>query len=97
MNAIITISVFNFLGIFGNSSNNYHISGFSTKLQALSSNVKPIIQPKKNIPKLNFNISDGSDPRIGPGSARDRPFLKGLGSNFGEGPKLGIEVKDRRA
>ena len=35
-------------------------------------------------------ISDGSDPRIGPGSARDRPFLKGLGSNFREGPKLGI-------
>ena len=34
--------------------------------------------------------SDGSDPRIGPGSARDRPFLKGLGSNFREGPKLGI-------
>ena len=34
--------------------------------------------------------SDGSDPRIGPGSARDRPFLKGSGSNFGEGPKLGI-------
>ena len=34
--------------------------------------------------------SDGSDPRIGPGSARDRPFLKGLGSNFGEGPRLGI-------
>ena len=37
-----------------------------------------------------FINSDGSDPRIGPGSARDRPFLKGLGSNFGEGPKLGI-------
>ena len=35
-------------------------------------------------------ISDGSDPRIGPGSARDRPFLKGSGSNFGEGPRLGI-------
>ena len=34
--------------------------------------------------------SDGSDPRIGPGSARDRPFLKGSGSNFGEGPRLGI-------
>ena len=34
--------------------------------------------------------SDGSDPRIGPGLARDRPFLKGSGSNFGEGPKLGI-------
>ena len=34
--------------------------------------------------------SDGSNPRIGPGSARDRPFLNGLGSNFGEGPKLGI-------
>ena len=35
-------------------------------------------------------ISDRSDPRIGPGLARDRPFLKGSGSNFGEGPKLGI-------
>ena len=34
--------------------------------------------------------SDGSDPRIGPGSARDRPFLKGSGSNFEEGPRLGI-------
>ena len=34
--------------------------------------------------------SDGSDPRIGPGSARDRPYLKGLGLNFREGPKLGI-------
>ena len=34
--------------------------------------------------------SDGSDPRIGPGSARDQPYLKGLGSNFREGPKLGI-------
>ena len=34
--------------------------------------------------------SDGSDPRIGPGSARDRPFLKGSGSDFGEGPRLGI-------
>ena len=34
--------------------------------------------------------SDGSNPRIGPGSARDRPYLKGLGSNFREGPKLGI-------
>ena len=34
--------------------------------------------------------SDGSNPRIGPGSARDRPFLKRSGSNFGEGPKLGI-------
>ena len=56
MNAIITISVFNFLGIFGNSSN-YHISGFSTKLHALSSNVKPIIQPKKKVPKLNYNMT----------------------------------------
>ena len=35
-------------------------------------------------------VSDGSDSRIGPGSARDRPFLKGSGSNFGEGPKRGI-------
>ena len=35
-------------------------------------------------------ISDGSDPRIGPGLARDRPFLEGSGSNFREGPKLGI-------
>ena len=34
--------------------------------------------------------SDGSDPRIGPGSARDRPFLEGLRSIFREGPKLGI-------
>ena len=41
-------------------------------------------------PLFFSKISDGSDPRIGPGSARDRPFLKGLGSNFGEGPKLGI-------
>ena len=56
MNAIITISVFNFLGIFGNSSN-YHISGFSTKLEALSSNVKPVIQPKINIPELDFNMT----------------------------------------
>ena len=39
---------------------------------------------------INPGTSDGSDPRIGPGSARDRPFLKGLGSNFGEGLKLGI-------
>ena len=36
-----------------------------------------------------FN-SDGFDPRIGLRSAQDRPFLKGLGSNFREGPKLGI-------
>ena len=36
------------------------------------------------------NSSDGSDPRIGPRSARDRPLLKGLGSNFREEPKLGI-------
>ena len=34
--------------------------------------------------------SDGSDPRIGPGSAQDRPFLEGLRSIFREGPKLGI-------
>ena len=40
--------------------------------------------------RLSFDDSDGSDPRIGPGSARDRPYLKGLGSNFREGPKLGI-------
>ena len=42
------------------------------------------------LPSEEIQNSDGSDPRIGPGSARDRPFLKGLGSNFGEGPKLGI-------
>ena len=36
------------------------------------------------------NSSDGSDPRIGPGSAQDWPFLKGLRSDFREGPKLGI-------
>ena len=47
--------------------------------------------------KLNILLSDGSDPRIGPGSARDRPFLEGSGSNFMEGPKLGIDIKDRRA
>ena len=46
---------------------------------------------------LIFYIIDGSDPRIGLGSAQDRPFLKGLRSNFREGPKLGINVKDRRA
>ena len=34
--------------------------------------------------------SDGSDPRIGPGLARDRPFLEGSRSIFREGPKLGI-------
>ena len=39
--------------------------------------------------------SDGSDPRISPGSARDRPFLKGSGLNFGEGPKLGIGLGSR--
>ena len=39
--------------------------------------------------------SDGSDPRIGPGSARDRPFLEGSGSNFREGPKLGISSRSR--
>ena len=39
---------------------------------------------------LSNASSDGSDPRIGPGSARDRPFLEGSGSNFREGPKLGI-------
>ena len=37
-----------------------------------------------------FVTSDGSDLRIGPGSARDRPFLEGLRSIFREGPKLGI-------
>ena len=41
------------------------------------------------------NNSDGSDPRIGLGSARDRPFFKELGSNFGEGPKLGIGLGSR--
>ena len=40
--------------------------------------------------KKNMIISDGSDPRIGPGSARDRPFLEGLRSIFREGPRLGI-------
>ena len=39
--------------------------------------------------------SDGSNSRIGLGSARDRPFLKGLGLNFGEGPKLGIGLGSR--
>ena len=37
-----------------------------------------------------FVTSDGSDLRIGPGSALDRPFLEGLRSIFREGPKLGI-------
>ena len=56
MKAIIMISLFYFLGIVGNLSN-YHIRGFSTKLQTLRGNVKPIIQPKKNIPKLNSNMT----------------------------------------
>ena len=56
MKAIIMISLFSFLGIFGNLSN-YHIRGFSTKLQTLRGNVKPIIQPQKNIPKLNSNMT----------------------------------------
>ena len=34
--------------------------------------------------------SDGSDPRIGPGSARDWPFLERSRSIFREGPKLEI-------
>ena len=38
---------------------------------------------------MNYS-SDGSNPRIDPRSARDWPLLKGLGSNFREGPKLGI-------
>ena len=37
-----------------------------------------------------FVASDGSDPRLGSRSARDRRFLKGLGSIFREGPKLEI-------
>ena len=37
-----------------------------------------------------FVTSDGSDLRIGPGSALDRPFLEGLRSIFREVPKLGI-------
>ena len=47
----------------------------------------------RNTHQLVLHISDGSDPRIGPGSARDWPFLKGLGSNFREGPKLGIGLR----
>ena len=34
--------------------------------------------------------SDGSNSRIGLGSARDQPFLEGSESNFREGPKLRI-------
>ena len=44
----------------------------------------------KDNKKIAINNSDGSDPRIGPGSARDRPFLEGSRSIFREGPKLGI-------
>ena len=39
---------------------------------------------------LHLLSSDGSDLRIGSGSARDRPFLEGSRSIFREGPKLGI-------
>ena len=37
-----------------------------------------------------YSTSDGSNPRISPGLVRDQPFLKGLGWNFREGPKVGI-------
>ena len=47
------------------------------------------------LPFFSTMSSDGSDPRIGPGSAQDRPFLKGSGSNFGEEPKLGIGLGSR--
>ena len=50
---------------------------------------------RKREKKESEKSSDGSDPRIGPRSAQ--PILKGLGSNYGEGPKLRIEVKDQRA
>ena len=42
---------------------------------------------------MNVLYSDGSDPRIGSRSARDRRFLEGLGSIFREGPKLGISSR----
>ena len=46
--------------------------------------------PRRPVLFFGERTSDGSDPRIGLGLARDWPFLKGLGSNFREGPKLGI-------